>query len=60
MSHESNVDSAKEYIDFFLAQLAYEYEDGRLSAAEMLNACFEKLPQVAFLNYQKYTGVFLN
>ncbi|PAV92030.1 hypothetical protein WR25_22695 [Diploscapter pachys] len=45
MSHESNVDSAKEYIEFFLAQLAYEYEDGRLSAAEMLNACFEKLPQ---------------
>lgn len=34
------------FIEFFLAQVAYEYEEGRLSALEMLHALFNALSQV--------------
>uniref|UniRef100_A0A915BRI6 DRIM domain-containing protein n=1 Tax=Parascaris univalens TaxID=6257 RepID=A0A915BRI6_PARUN len=35
----------KHYVDFFIAQLEYEYEDGRVSAIEMLNSCFENFTE---------------
>lgn len=42
---------SKIYTDFFSNQLEYEYEDGRISAIEMLNILFETLPQVFSMNY---------
>uniref|UniRef100_F1KPR6 Small subunit processome component 20 n=1 Tax=Ascaris suum TaxID=6253 RepID=F1KPR6_ASCSU len=35
----------KHYVDFFIAQLEYEYEDGRVSAIEMLNSLFESFTE---------------
>lgn len=39
----------KHYVDFFIAQLEYEYEDGRVSAIEMLNSLFESFTEVSFI-----------
>jgi hypothetical protein len=35
-------------ITFFLEQLEYEFEDGRLSALEMLHSIFEAFTDVGF------------
>ncbi|KAK6733833.1 hypothetical protein RB195_017537 [Necator americanus] len=48
-------DDPQKSIEWFIAQLAYELEDGRLSAADMLNALFSRL-QPAILN----TSCFFN
>ncbi|VDK46262.1 unnamed protein product [Cylicostephanus goldi] len=39
-------DDPQKHIEWFIAQLAYELEDGRLSAADMLNSLFSRLKPV--------------
>ncbi|KHJ89686.1 HEAT repeat protein [Oesophagostomum dentatum] len=49
-------DDPQKHIEWFIAQLAYELEDGRLSAADMLNSLFSRL-QPAILNSSCFFNV---
>ncbi|VDM62391.1 unnamed protein product [Angiostrongylus costaricensis] len=44
-NHPSS-DNPQKYIEWFIAQLGYEFEDGRLSAVEMLHSLFSRLQPV--------------
>ena len=46
LGYNRETKNARQHLEFFCTQLDYEYEDGRVSALEMLNSFFEKLPQV--------------
>ncbi|KAL6734251.1 hypothetical protein Aduo_004811 [Ancylostoma duodenale] len=58
-------DDPQKHIEWFIAQLGYELEDGRLSAADMLNSLFSRLqPTVlnssCFFNVSKMGPMLFN
>lgn len=52
-------DDPQKHIEWFIAQLGYELEDGRLSAADMLNSLFSRLQPVSFFIFGELILYFL-
>ncbi|VDP18910.1 unnamed protein product [Onchocerca flexuosa] len=65
VSNHPQCKKPSKYVEFFLEQLDYQYEDGRKSAIEMLNIFFEKLTkeindQYALLAFVKLAARLMN